>query len=269
MVYDWEGLILMHGILTLYHGTTHDFTEIDVLQGKPFKDFGQGFYLTETYKHARNIAIRNRRIEEQRLLVRGDERQLSVFIYIYELEIEAMNTLDVKQFTSPDQEWLKFIILNRMNRMRQHEYDIVIGPTANDDTRASIRAVMNLADGAIMSEAALNLLIEMLEPNNLPEQYYFGSNRAVGMLKLVGRQEIEMNEQKIQFCIDALTADVADKLALELDMEITIALHEFMQTKTYELLFNEKSLLYLESAEYVYDMLQAEQQEDWERWREE
>jgi hypothetical protein len=27
-------------IITLYHGTTHDFTEIDVTRGKPFKDFG-------------------------------------------------------------------------------------------------------------------------------------------------------------------------------------------------------------------------------------
>jgi len=49
----------MSNKLTLYHGTTHDFTEIDVCRGKPFKDFGQGFYLTESYERARNIAVRN------------------------------------------------------------------------------------------------------------------------------------------------------------------------------------------------------------------
>ena len=54
----------MPNTFTLYHGTTHDFTEIDVMKGKPFKDFGQGFYLTEIYEHARNIAVRNRRTEE-------------------------------------------------------------------------------------------------------------------------------------------------------------------------------------------------------------
>jgi len=78
-----------------------------------------------------------------------------------------------------------------------------------------------------------------------------------------------MSEQKIQLCIDALAADVADKLAQESRITITAALQEFMGTKTYLLLFDEHSLLYLESAEYIFDMLQAEQCGNWERWREE
>ncbi len=78
-----------------------------------------------------------------------------------------------------------------------------------------------------------------------------------------------MNKQKIQICIDALAADVSDKLAQESSIDITTALQEFMKTKTYALLFDEHSLLYLESAEYIFDMLQAEQRGDWERWREE
>lgn len=78
-----------------------------------------------------------------------------------------------------------------------------------------------------------------------------------------------MSEYKIQLCIDSLAADVADKLAQETGVSTTEALQKFMQTKTYTLLFDEHSLLYLESTEYVYDMLQAEQSGDWERWREE
>ena len=78
-----------------------------------------------------------------------------------------------------------------------------------------------------------------------------------------------MNEQKIHLCIDALTADVADMLAKESSITITVALQEFMKTKTYELLFEDQSLLYLESAEYVFDMLKAEQRGDWAHWREE
>ena len=78
-----------------------------------------------------------------------------------------------------------------------------------------------------------------------------------------------MNEQKIQLCIDALAADVADKFAQELGVDITTALQEFMKTKTYELLFDENSLLYLETVEYIFDMLQDEQRGDWERWKEE
>lgn len=78
-----------------------------------------------------------------------------------------------------------------------------------------------------------------------------------------------MNESKTHLCVDAVAADVADMFAKESGFETTEALQRFMQSKTYALLFDENSLLYLESAEYVYDMLQAEQLGDWERWREE
>ena len=105
--------------------------------------------------------------------------------------MQEMNRLNVKRFAAADHEWLRFIIANRMSRTRQHDYDIVIGPTANDDTRASIRAVMSAANGAIFSDTALNLLIEMLEPDNLPEQYYFGTNKAAAMLKPTGRRELK------------------------------------------------------------------------------
>ena len=180
----------MSNILVLYHGTTHDFTKIDVRKGKPFKDFGQGFYLSEIYEHARNLALRNCRIEEMRLRAMSDDKRLSVFVYEYEFDSLAMNNLNIKRFNTADREWLKFIIVNRMNRTHQHEYDIVIGPTANDDTRASIRTVMNAANGAILSDAALDLLIEMLEPNFLPEQYFFGTNKAASMLKLKEKREL-------------------------------------------------------------------------------
>ncbi|MDR1410563.1 MAG: hypothetical protein LBJ12_09980 [Oscillospiraceae bacterium] len=78
-----------------------------------------------------------------------------------------------------------------------------------------------------------------------------------------------MNTGKIQLCIDALAADAGDMFAKENGLSTTEALQQFMQTKTYALLFDEQSLLYLESAEYVFDMLKAEQSGDWQRWKEE
>ena len=78
-----------------------------------------------------------------------------------------------------------------------------------------------------------------------------------------------MKEEKTKLCIDALAADVADAIAREKNIGVTDALREFMQTKTYAVLFDAESLLYLETAEYVYDMYQSERSGDWERWREE
>ncbi|MDR1559569.1 MAG: DUF3990 domain-containing protein [Clostridiales bacterium] len=168
--------------MILYHGTTHDFTEIDITRGKPFKDFGQGFYATAVYEHARNLALRNRRIEESRSVAMGDKPRLTTYVYIYEFDLRSVDKLNVKRFDSADREWLKFSILNRTNRERQHGYDLVIGPTANDDTRTSIRTVTSAANGAILSDTALDLLLAMLEPDNLPTQYFFGSNIATRFL---------------------------------------------------------------------------------------
>jgi hypothetical protein len=168
--------------MILYHGTTHDFTTIDVTRGKPFKDFGQGFYATAVYEHALRLALRNRRIEELRLAAIGNDSQLPIFVYTYEFDLRSADRMNVKYFESADREWLKFIILNRTHRERQHDYDLVIGPTANDHTRTSIRTVTNTANGVILSDAALDLLLIMLEPDKLPTQYYFGSTAATELL---------------------------------------------------------------------------------------
>ena len=41
----------MPKILTLYHGTTHDFKEIDVRRGKPFKDFEHSLLYLESAEY--------------------------------------------------------------------------------------------------------------------------------------------------------------------------------------------------------------------------
>jgi hypothetical protein len=118
----------------------------------------------------------------------GENLQLTAYLYTYEFYQRKADRLNVKHFKSADREWLKFIILNRTHRERQHDYDLLIGPTANDDTRTSIRTVTSAANGAILSDAALDLLLTMLEPDNLPTQYYFGSNAAAKLLEFKGRR---------------------------------------------------------------------------------
>ena len=39
-------------VLTVYHGTTSLIDVIDVSKGKPYKDFGRGFYVTQDLNHA-------------------------------------------------------------------------------------------------------------------------------------------------------------------------------------------------------------------------
>ncbi|MCL2139327.1 MAG: hypothetical protein FWH41_07330 [Treponema sp.] len=79
---------------------------------------------------------------------------------------------------------------------------------------------------------------------------------------------MKLTKRSIQFCIDTVTARVAQRLAQEKQMSNTDALCYFMASETYCLLIEPKSYLFLESAEYTLDMLDAEIKGDWDHWLE-
>ena len=79
---------------------------------------------------------------------------------------------------------------------------------------------------------------------------------------------MKLTKKSIQFCIDTVIARVAEKLAEEKGISNTDALRFFMASKTYNLLVEPKSYLFLESAEYTLDMLDAEIKGDLDRWME-
>ncbi|MDR1396559.1 MAG: hypothetical protein LBJ14_02335 [Desulfarculales bacterium] len=77
-----------------------------------------------------------------------------------------------------------------------------------------------------------------------------------------------VDENAISFIIKVLTANVAEELADIMDKPTTIALRDFMATKTYNVLMKPGSLLYRESPAYVVDMVKSEMSGDWQRWLE-
>jgi hypothetical protein len=78
----------------------------------------------------------------------------------------------------------------------------------------------------------------------------------------------EVNDNIVEVCIESIAAQVVDAYAERQKISVTEAMRLFMTTKTYELLTNPKSYLYLEAAPYVEDMLNAELSNDWESWME-
>ena len=177
--------------VTLYHGSIHEFDTINITKGKPFKDFGAGFYLSPSKKHSENLALRNRQIE----LIRNGEHKkkagVNAWIYTYEFDFDRTHNLRIKNFLEADAGWMKFVVLNRNSSKPRHNYDIVMGPTANDNTRASIQAFFAGAYGDINTDSAVNMLINMLEPQKLPVQFFFGSQRAADLLVLLNKAAIK------------------------------------------------------------------------------
>ena len=75
-------------------------------------------------------------------------------------------------------------------------------------------------------------------------------------------------KKRIEHCQDILAARLAQMIAERDDITPTEAIRKLMATQTYDLLLDPESYLHLESAEYILDMLDAEQRGDWNRWTE-
>ena len=181
----------MGKIVKLFHGSIYKFDVIDVSKGKPFKDFGTGFYLSPSKKHSVNLALRNRQIEHMRISRHKKKAMVNAWLYTYEFDTDNLRNLKIKNFPEANAEWIKIVVSNRNSREPQHNYDIVTGPTANDNTRASIQAFFAGAYGDTGSDGAVNILITMMEPYKLPVQYFFGTKKSADLLVFKNRITIE------------------------------------------------------------------------------
>ena len=80
--------------MKLYHGSNMVIDQIDLSKCKPYKDFGQGFYLTEIKEQAEQMARRTSAIY-------GGEAVVTEF----EFDETALKILSVKTFEEPSEEW--------------------------------------------------------------------------------------------------------------------------------------------------------------------
>jgi hypothetical protein len=180
----------MGNCITLYHGTICEFDTIDVTKGKPFKDFGSGFYTSQDEAHAARLALRNKHIEERRLVKYGQPRIVTPWLYVYEFDLREMDRLNVKEFATAGREWVELIVKNRLSNKREHDYDIIVGPTANDNTNATIDLFIIGTYGDPKSDFAVNTFLQLILPEVLPQQMYFGSAKAAALLKPKGRRKL-------------------------------------------------------------------------------
>lgn len=157
-------------MIKLYHGTNIYFEDIDLTKSKKYKDFGQGFYLTEDKRQARRLA-------EQRCLVDGGN--IEILAFDFDVEMAKTNTsLKVLIFEGYTREWAEFINLNRNKnngKGKNHPYDIVYGPIADDKVGLQIKLFnQNIID--------VYTLLERLKFVKPTYQYYFGTEKALKYL---------------------------------------------------------------------------------------
>lgn len=116
----------------LYHGSTVEIKDIDLSLSKPNKDFGKGFYLSDNFEQAYEMA-------SYKADILGTKPCVTKFEFDENLLKDR--SLRVLSFNEYSKDWADFVFQNRSQEKQNsyHGYDIVIGPIANDRVGAQIR----------------------------------------------------------------------------------------------------------------------------------
>ena len=149
----------------LYHGSNMKVDKPMLLKGQRALDFGAGFYLTSSYEQAMKWAktVTRRRGNGQAI------------VNIYDLDKLRLATLHVLRFNTADGDRLDYVVKNRRGQAVVGDYDVVIGPVANDTTLPVIDDYMS---GNYTKEEAVRRLL----PQNLTDQYALKSTEALAAL---------------------------------------------------------------------------------------
>lgn len=165
---------MYHDIRTvLYHGTVSEIGKVDVKAGRNRKDFGQGFYMSVTRQQAVGMMHKKYR-EAIRRSRNKNANSFSENLYEIQLDGEQLKELNIKCFDEASMEWLDFVLLCREQGGMPHDYDLVIGATADDDTALCLKAYEEGLYGKKGSLEARQILLRNLEVENLGIQYYIG-----------------------------------------------------------------------------------------------
>ena len=152
--------------MKLYHGSNVKVDAPEIKTIGFYKDFGYGFYCTAIEKQACRWALTKR-----------PEHVVSVYEYTPD------ETLKVYSFPAMSEEWLDFVVANR-RFAPLHDYDIVLGPVANDNLYATISLYEN---GELSAEAA----VVQLKTHVLFNQVSFHTDKALSQLRFVGAMIVD------------------------------------------------------------------------------
>ena len=155
----------------LYHGSNIQVQEPHILERLRALDFGAGFYTTSSLEQAMKWA----RVVTKR-------RQTGVpTISRYSLHESFPDNINVLKFDSPSADWLDFVVANRKEQPVFKQYDLIIGPVANDTT---LPVIDDYADGKYTTDEAIRRLL----PQKLTDQYAFLTDRALSLLTFSGSE---------------------------------------------------------------------------------
>ncbi|MBR1935381.1 MAG: DUF3990 domain-containing protein [Muribaculaceae bacterium] len=159
--------------MILYHGSAEIVKQPRIIRALRTLDYGQGFYTTSSLEQAQRWALRKTK----------DAQRLTAYVNTYEYDEVKAKSMNIRTFVGPTEEWLEFIIANRTKGDFTHDYDIVVGPVANDKTFASF---------ALFESGVYDAhdLIRALKTYVLVDQYLFHTERALSAITFKDVMEV-------------------------------------------------------------------------------
>jgi len=151
--------------MILYHGSNLAVSEPKIMISGRKLDFGIGFYLTSSREQAEKWA---RRTAERKATGKAT-------VTVYDWPDRLPETLKVRIFSEPDGEWLDYVANNRKGLEEDSDYDVIIGPVANDQTITTVTLYLN---GLLDMEAAIKALL----PQKLKDQVVCKTEKALDLL---------------------------------------------------------------------------------------
>lgn len=165
----------------LYHGSSEIIEKPVFGKGKPYNDYGQGFYCTEHAELAKEWAC---------------SEGVDGFVNKYELDTEGLKVLNLSSEKYTILHWLALLMNYRKFRLstpvmrrgvewlKEHflidigEYDLIIGYRADDSYFSFARAFVS-------NEISLKQLNYAMRLGKLGEQYVLKSEKAFEQIKFI------------------------------------------------------------------------------------
>ena len=160
--------------MTIFHGSDVAVPEPKIIPANRLLDFGEGFYTTSSYEQAERWA--------GRVGMRKMSKEQIISIYDFDFD-KAEKDLTIIHFNSPNNEWLRFVTACRGGKETSCEYDMAIGPVANDNVYATIQ----LFETGLLSE---DETIIRLKVEKIYNQILFHTERALSYCNYIRQKSV-------------------------------------------------------------------------------
>lgn len=153
--------------MILYHGSLEIVEIPQIIKPTRTLDYGACFYTTTSYKQAEQWVQRHMSAQAN-----------TGYINIYELDENAMSETNTLWFDEPTEEWIDFVMSNRILKDFKHNYDLVYGPVAND----RVYAAFALYENDLLDKEGL---IKELKTYKLVDQMLFHTDKSLKYLRYI------------------------------------------------------------------------------------